>query len=71
MTDDRDQPVYPDESLDPDLLVTNDAVGGETVLPGQPEGPDGGEPREASPVYDENDLDDDRVDLNDDELEES
>ncbi len=71
MTDERDQPVYPDESLDPDLLVTNDAVAGEPVLPGQPEGPDGGEPREASPVYDENDLDDDRVDLNDDELEES
>lgn len=69
MTDDRDQPVYPDESLDPDLLVTNDAVGGETVLPGQPEGPDGGEPREASPTYDENDLEDDRVDLNDDEIE--
>ena len=58
--------VYPDESLDPDTLVTNDAVAGETVLPGTPEGAQGGEPREASPEYAENDLEDEDIDLDED-----
>jgi hypothetical protein len=38
--------------------VTNDAVAGETVLPGPGDGndgPTGGAEREASPVYDEHD----------------
>jgi hypothetical protein len=61
--------VYPDPDLDPDTLVTNDAVGGETVYPGTPEGPEGGEPREAEPTYDENDLESDRPGLTEDEIE--
>ncbi|MET0589626.1 MAG: hypothetical protein ABWZ77_00470 [Naasia sp.] len=39
--------------------VTNDAVAGETVLPGAGDGndgPTGGAPGEGSPVLDENDL---------------
>jgi len=60
--------VYPDPDLDPDTLVTNDAVAGETVFPGDPEGPYGGEPREAAPTYDENDLEDDRPGLTEDEI---
>lgn len=45
---------YPDDPFDPDELVTNDAVGGEPVEPtGNYAGPDGAEPLEASPVYDE------------------
>jgi hypothetical protein len=61
--------VYPDPELDPDTLVTNDAVAGETVLPGDPQGPEGGEPREASPVYAEDDLEEDRPGLTEDEVE--
>lgn len=45
---------YPDEPFDPDELVTNDAVGGEPVKPtGHYAGPQGSEPLEASPEYDE------------------
>lgn len=58
--------VYPDPDLDPDTLVTSDAVAGETVYPGTPEGPEGGEAREASPEYAENDLADDEIDLDED-----
>jgi hypothetical protein len=45
---------YLDDTFDPDELVTNDAVGGQTVVPTGPyAGPEGSEPLEASPVYDE------------------
>jgi hypothetical protein len=40
-----------------DDLVTNDAVGGETVWPGA-SGRDGGEPREAAPILDEHGSED-------------
>jgi hypothetical protein len=60
--------AYPDEPLDPDLLVTNDAVAGEPVDPtGHYAGPTGSEPLEASPEYDEHqpNEDDGPTDLND------
>jgi len=45
---------YPGEPFDPDELVTNDAVGGEPVKPtGHYAGPEGSEPLEASPEYEE------------------
>lgn len=45
---------YPDDSLDPNELVTNDAVAGEPVEPtGHYAGPTGSEPLEATPEYDE------------------
>lgn len=45
---------YPDEPFDPDELVTNDAVGGVPVTPtGHYAGPEGSEPLEATPEYDE------------------
>jgi hypothetical protein len=48
---------YPDDPFDPDELVTNDAVAGEPVEPtGHYGGPDGSEPLEASPEYDEHEL---------------
>ncbi|GGI44574.1 hypothetical protein GCM10010932_05290 [Agromyces flavus] len=48
--------------------MTNDAVAGETVLPGPGDGndgPTGGMPREQEPVYAENDLAGEEVDLDD------
>lgn len=46
--------TYPDDPFDPNLLVTNDAVGGEPVAPtGHYGGPAGSEPLEVSPEYDE------------------
>lgn len=48
--------------------VTNDAVAGETVLPGAGEGndgPTGGSPREQEPEYAENDLTGEEIDLGD------
>lgn len=64
MTDENSAP-YADEDggpeLAPDDLVTNDAVAGETVLPGAGDGndgPTGGAPAEGSPVYDEHESDD-------------
>lgn len=50
--------------------VTNDAVGGETVEPGfgdGNDGPTGGAPREATPIYDENDLEADEIEGLEDE----
>jgi len=45
---------YPDEPFDENELVTNDAVGGEPVKPtGHYAGPDGSEPLEATPEYQE------------------
>ena len=52
-----------DPALDPNRTVTNDAVAGETVLPGQPQGPEGGAPQEAQPDLAENDLADELIDL--------
>jgi hypothetical protein len=48
--------------------VTNDAVAGETVLPGLGDGndgPTGGAPREPEPEYAENDLAGEEIDLDD------
>ena len=56
MDSDRGAPGFedPDDPFDPEELVTNDAVGGETVVPtGHYAGPEGSEPLEASPIYDE------------------
>lgn len=62
MSDSRDeQGPYPDiddtdAALAENQTVTNDAVAGETVLPGAGEGnnsPTGGSPREAEPILDE------------------
>jgi hypothetical protein len=51
---------YPDDPFDPNLLVTNDAVGGEPVNPtGHYAGPAGSEPLEASPEYDEHEQNSD------------
>ena len=45
---------YPDEPFDENELVTNDAVGGEPVKPtGHYAGPEGSEPLEATPEYQE------------------
>ena len=45
---------YPDEPFDKNELVTNDAVGGEPVNPtGHYAGPEGSEPLEATPEYEE------------------
>ena len=45
---------YPDEPFDENELVTNDAVGGEPVNPtGHYAGPEGSEPLEATPEYEE------------------
>jgi hypothetical protein len=45
---------YPDDPFDPNELVTNDAVAGEPVEPtGHYAGPEGSEPLEAAPEYDE------------------
>jgi len=51
-------------------IVTNDAVAGETVLPGVGDGndgPTGGSPREAEPGLAENDLAGDEIDLDETE----
>lgn len=48
--------------------VTNDAVAGETVLPGQGDGndgPTGGAPGEVTPIEPENELDPSTIDLED------
>ncbi|MDM4762657.1 hypothetical protein QT381_06520 [Galbitalea sp. SE-J8] len=48
----------------PNQTVTNDAVAGEPVIPtGHYAGPERSEPLEATPVYDENDLADEAIDL--------
>jgi hypothetical protein len=45
---------YPDDPSDPDELVTNDAVDGEPVKPTSHDaGPEGSEPLEATPEYDD------------------
>jgi hypothetical protein len=59
---------YPDDSVDPNELVTNDAVAGEPVDPtGHYAGATGSESLEASPEYDEHDanIDDGPTDLDD------
>jgi hypothetical protein len=59
---------YPDGDMDPDELVTNDAVAGEPVEPtGHYAGPTGSEPLEASPDYTEHDSNEEPVDLGDTE----
>jgi len=59
-------PLDLDPLLDPKLTGTPvDAVAGETVLPGAPGGPQGGEPAELTPEATDNDLSDGSVDLED------
>jgi hypothetical protein len=64
MTDRRDDFIEADREAKE--TVVNDAVAGETVLPGAGdgnEGPTGGSPREQEPMYAENDLADEEIDL--------
>jgi hypothetical protein len=66
MSDPRDDFIEADAERK--QTVTNDAVAGETVLPGPGsgnDGPTGGMPREQEPVYAENDLADEEIDLAD------
>jgi hypothetical protein len=60
-----------DPLLDPDAAnqtVTNDAVAGETVIDnGNYAGPTGSEPEESEPIYADNDLAGDDIDLRDEE----
>jgi hypothetical protein len=58
-------PRQTDPLLDPKLTGTTDGAAGETVLPGTPGGPQGGEPAEVTPEFAENDLADTEVDLDD------
>jgi hypothetical protein len=61
---------YPDNEIDPDDLVTNDAVAGETIFPGAGDGndgPTGGSPAEATPDYAPGDLDGEDIDLDESE----
>jgi hypothetical protein len=63
MTDATGMP-YDDETWQE--TVTNDAVAGETVLPGAGDGndgPTGGSAREQEPIYAENDLAEVQIDL--------
>ena len=59
-------PLETDPLLDPKLTGTTDGAAGETVLPGAPGGPQGGEPAEVTPESAENDLADADLDLDDD-----
>jgi hypothetical protein len=64
MTDRRDDFIEADREAKE--TVVNDAVAGETVLPGTGDGndgPTGGSPREQEPMYAENDLADEEIDL--------
>ncbi|WP_423922305.1 hypothetical protein ACPEEZ_02495 [Frigoribacterium sp. 2-23] len=66
-----DEP-YDDETAfeESEQIATNDAVAGETVLPGVGDGndgPTGGSPREGEPDYAANDLADDDIDLDETE----
>ncbi|WP_430644838.1 hypothetical protein [Agromyces sp. GXS1127] len=74
MTDRRDDETIGEaeavrrEELAAKQTVANDPVAGDTVLPGRGDGNDGetgGAPREGSPVYAENDLADEEIDLDD------
>ena len=65
MTDATGTPYDEEEKLE---TITNDAVAGETVLPGAGDGndgPTGGSPHEQEPIYAENDLADEEIDLDD------
>lgn len=54
---------FDDPAFDKETVV-NDAVAGETVIDnGHYAGPEGSEPLEAEPRYDDNDLDDENIDL--------
>jgi hypothetical protein len=59
---------YPDDDIDPNELVTNDAVAGEPVNPtGHYAGPEGSEPLEATPDLNEHDPNEEPVQLDDEE----
>jgi len=62
-----------EEIDDPELgieTITNDAVAGEPVFDtGHYGGAEGSEPLEAEPVYADNELEDDEIELEDDEEE--
>ncbi|KZE88824.1 MULTISPECIES: hypothetical protein [unclassified Agromyces] len=66
MTDRRDDFIEADREAKE--TVVNDAVAGETVLPGTGDGndgPTGGSPREQEPMYADNDLAGEEIDLDD------
>ena len=67
MSDRGDDSFIEDEERWEETVV-NDAVAGETVLPGAGDGndgPTGGSPTEQRPIYAENDLADEEIDLDD------
>jgi hypothetical protein len=67
MSDRGDDSIIEDEERWEETVV-NDAVAGETVLPGAGDGndgPTGGSPAEQGPIYAENDLTDEEIDLDD------
>jgi len=78
MTDQRDTEPFPDperDELREKETITNDAVAGETILPGAGEGnngPTGGSPTEVEPILDEHDpkVDPSRTDPDDIDLDE-
>jgi hypothetical protein len=68
LPDDDDPADWESVRAESEDLVTNDAVAGETVLPGEGDGndgPTGGAPAEAGPDLPENDLDPASIDLDD------
>jgi hypothetical protein len=70
MNMDSDATFGDDDLVDPLETATNDAVAGETVLPGAGDGndgPTGGSPSEGEPEYDDNDLAGEPIDLAEDE----
>lgn len=67
-----DKPHYDEFADQNDAMTTatNDAVAGETILPGQGDGndgPTGGSPREGEPAYLESDLATEEIDLDETE----
>jgi hypothetical protein len=65
---DRDDETFIEDEEQWEETVVNDAVAGETILPGRGEGnagPTGGAAREQEPLYAENDLADEEIDLAD------
>jgi hypothetical protein len=69
LPDDEDSRSWDDVQAEANTVATNDAVAGETVLPGAGDGndgPTGGSPTEITPEEPRNDLQADDIDLDDD-----